>query len=270
MKKIEFKNVSLGYNDKTNIVKNVNLTIEAGEFVSIIGPNGSGKSTLLFSIFSMVKLNQGTVFYDGKNLKEYSKKELAKKISFVPQISTFADDITVWEFVLFGRHPYTSVFFSDKKEDEIKVTDALEKVGLLEFKDHNVAELSGGQKQRALIALALAQDTEVIVLDEPTNHLDIKAQLQIIHLLHELNHKLKKTIILVIHDINHGLKFADKVVIMKDGEVKLIGKTNDIVNEQSIEEIFGVIPKIVKSDDKKIIYDYWIKGLEELQKYHKE
>ncbi len=267
-KKFEFKNVSLGYSKKINIVKNINLSINEGDFVSIIGPNGSGKSTLLFGIFSMIKLNSGEIFYNNKNIKEFSNKELAKKISFVPQMSSFPDDVTLWEFVSFGRHPYGNVFSSNKDEDKKIIKESIEKVDLTNFENNYISELSGGQKQRALIGLALAQDTETIILDEPTNHLDIKSQLEIIHLLHDLNHRFKKTIILVIHDINHGLKFADKVVIMKDGEIKLDGETNKIINEEAIESIFGVTPLITKSHNKKIIYDYWIKNLKSIESYN--
>ncbi|MGL5591175.1 MAG: ABC transporter ATP-binding protein [Mycoplasmoidaceae bacterium] len=267
MEKIVFKNVCLGYTKDTNIIKDVSLSIKQGDFVSIIGVNGSGKSTLLFALFSMVNLNSGEIFYDGVNLKTLSRKHISRKIAFVPQLSTFPEDVTLWEFVQLGRHPYNSLFFSSKKEDDIKIKHALESVGLYHLKNEYIDQLSGGQRQRALIALTIAQDTETIVLDEPTNHLDIKAQLEIMHLLHDLNHKLNKTIIIVIHDINHGLKFSDKVVIMKDGKVALEGKTNDIITKDSIEDIFGVTPKIIKSHNKKIIYDYWIKDLKSPNDY---
>ena len=267
MEKIVFKNVCLGYTKDINVVDDASFSIKKGDFVSIIGVNGSGKSTLLFAFFSMVNQNSGEIFYDGLDLKSFSKKDISKKIAFVPQLSTFPEDVTLWEFVQLGRHPYNSLFFSNKKDDEIKIRYALDSVGLSNLENKDIDELSGGQKQRALIALAIAQDTETIVLDEPTNHLDIKAQLEIMHLLHDLNHKMNKTIIIVIHDINHGLKFSDKVIVMKDGKVALDGKTNDIITEKSIEEIFGVIPKIIKSHNKKIIYDYWIKDLKSPNAY---
>lgn len=268
MEKIVFKNVCLGYTKDINVVDDASFSIKKGDFVSIIGVNGSGKSTLLFAFFSMVNQNSGEIFYDGLDLKSFSKKDISKKIAFVPQLSTFPEDVTLWEFVQLGRHPYNSLFFSNKKDDEVKIRYALDSVGLSNLENKDIDELSGGQKQRALIALAIAQDTETIVLDEPTNHLDIKAQLEIMHLLHDLNHKMNKTIIIVIHDINHGLKFSDKVIVMKDGKVALDGKTNDIITEKSIEEIFGVIPKIIKSHNKKIIYDYWIKDLKSPNEYH--
>ena len=148
-------------------------------------------------------------------------------------------------------------FFNSKSYIKIKKNKIFKK-----------SELSGGQKQRALIALAIAQDTETIVSYEPTNHLDIKAQLAIMHLLHDLNHNMNRTIITVIHDINHALKFSDTVIVMKAEKVALHVTTYYIKIDISIEEIFGVKPKIIKSHKKKIFYDYWIKDLKSPNEYH--
>lgn len=267
---LKFDNVSVGYSKKSNIVKDFTTEIKKGCFVSIIGQNGSGKSTILKSIFGLVVQNQGDIFYEGKNIKEYRKKELAKHISFVPQIATFPADVTVKEFVEMGRFPYGNILTRNKSRDDEMVLDAIREVNLQGFENKFISELSGGQQQRALIALALAQDTETIILDEPTNHLDIKMQLEIMSTLHELNHKTKKTIIVVVHDINHGLRFSDKVIIMKDGMKLVEGRTNDIINESNVEVAFGVTPKIMESDGKKIIYDYWVNELPKLGENHQD
>ncbi len=280
---LEFKNVSVGYDKKNNIVNDFSTNIEKGSFVSILGQNGSGKSTILKSIFGLADVNQGEIIYDGirvnklfksekdskKEIKVYKKKELAQKVAFVPQIASFPTDITVKEFVEMGRFPYGSLFTRNKTLDDEIVIQSLKDVDLLEYKDHYICELSGGQQQRALIALALSQETETIVLDEPTNHLDIKMQLEIMYKLHELNHKTNKTIIVVVHDINHGLRFSDKVIIMKDGKKLIEGKTNDIINEKNIEQAFGVKPKLMNSDGQKLIYDYWVEGLSKVSQTHK-
>lgn len=199
----------------------------------------------------------------------YLAKEYSKHVSFVPQITNFPSEITVEEFVMMGRYPHNKVLnFVSKEEDIQKVHQALDNVNLLEMKDKYIDDLSGGQKQRAIIALALAQDTETILLDEPTNHLDIRHQLEIIHLLHDLNHKLKKTIILVIHDINHGMKFSDKIVIMNHGQAIEYGPTNNVINKEIIKDVFGVDANVALSQNKKIITDYWIEDLELLKDYH--
>ncbi|MEG2974414.1 MAG: ABC transporter ATP-binding protein, partial [Malacoplasma sp.] len=205
---IKFDKVSIGYIKNQKILKDFSLEIKKGDFVSIIGPNASGKSTIIKSLIKLIKPIEGTIQYEGKNIFDYKPKNYSKLVAYVPQISDFPDDITVYNFVSMGRYPHNSFFYSDEKENKRIVDWAIEKVDLKGLSDQYLSELSGGQKQRALIALALAQDTETILLDEPTNHLDIKYQLEIIHLLHDLNHTHNKTIILVIHDINHGIKFA--------------------------------------------------------------
>lgn len=199
-----------------------------------------------------------------------SSKDFAKKVAFVPQMTSFPSDVTLYEFVAIGRYPHNNIYKKKYVNDDKFIMNAIKNVNLEEFKDKFVEDLSGGQKQRAVIALALCQDTETILLDEPTNHLDIRHQLEIIHLLHDLNHKLKKTIILVIHDINHGMKFSDKIVIMKNGQILSQGETNKVVNKKIIKEVFGVDANVELSDEKKIITDYWIDNLDKISDYHKE
>lgn len=255
---IEFNNVTIGYSKKKIIVNNFSTNIHKGEFVSIIGPNGSGKSTVLKAIFNLANIYKGEIKLFNKNIKDYHKKQLAKHISFVPQITNFPSDVTVYEFVMMGRFPYGNAISSDKLNDKQIVLDAINKVGLSGLEHEYINNLSGGQQQRALIALSLAQDTQIIVLDEPTNHLDIKMQLEVMDILKKLNNTSFKTIIMVVHDINHGLKFSDKVIVMKDGNKYIEGKTNEIINNDLIKKIFGVNSEIDISENKKIIKDFWL------------
>lgn len=263
-------NVSLGYNKHTKIIDNINLEIKKGEFVSIIGPNASGKSTIIKALTKLIKPLDGVIEYSGKNIYDYKSKDFSKKIAYVPQITEFPDDITVYDFVSMGRYPHNSFFYSNEKKNKEIINLALEQVNLKNMSFNYLNELSGGQKQRALIALALAQDTETIVLDEPTNHLDIKYQLEIIHLLHDLNHTQNKTIILVIHDINHGIKFANKVIIVNEGKIYKADYPNKVISVNSIKHVFGVNAKIGLSNGKKIIFDYWIDSLKQLESYDKK
>lgn len=249
-------NVSLGYDKHKKIIKNINLEIRKGEFVSIIGPNASGKTTIIKSLTKLIKPLEGQIQYQEQNIFDYKSKEYSKRVAYVPQITEFPDDITIYDFVSMGRYPHNSFFFSNEKKNREIISLALEQVNLKDMAHNYLNELSGGQKQRALIALALAQDTETIVLDEPTNHLDIKYQLEIIHLLHDLNHTHNKTIILVIHDINHGIKFANKVIIVNEGEIYSVGCPNKVISINSIKKVFGVNAKIGLSNGKKIIFDY--------------
>lgn len=267
MKLFEIKNLSLAYDKKNKIVDNISFDVEEGEFISIIGPNASGKSTLIRSIAKILKPISGSIKYKGKDIHKYKSKEYAKMVSYVPQIAEFPSDITVYEFVKMGRFPYSQLFTNNSKIDKEKIEDAIKQVNLVDYKDTFLSDLSGGQKQRAIIALALAQDTETIVLDEPTNHLDIKHQLEIIHLLHDLNHTYKKTIIMVIHDINHGIKFADKIIVMNNGLIYSQGQTNQVINKNLLKNVFGVSAQIILSENRKIISDYWIDGLARLSEY---
>lgn len=227
------------------------------------------KINILYKFSKIFKFSDDDILYSFEK-PYFSSKEFSRHVSFIPQITNFPSDITVYEFVKMGRYPYSKMLISNKKIDDQKIIDALKSVNLYDLKDKYLENLSGGQKQRAVIALALAQDTKTILLDEPTNHLDIKHQLEIIHLLHDLNHNLKKTIILVIHDINHGMKFSDKIIIMNNGQIIDYGPTNKIVNKKIIKEVFGVDAKVELSQNKKIITDYWIENLNLLDKYHKK
>lgn len=255
---IEFKNVSIGYKKNKNVIYDFSTNIKDGEFVSIIGPNGSGKSTILKSLFNLVDIKSGEIKIHGKNLKQFKKKELAKNISFVPQITNFPVDVTIYEFVSMGRYPYGNAISSDKYNDNKIILDAIKQVGLEGLEHEYVNNLSGGQQQRALIALSLAQDTKIIVLDEPTNHLDIKMQLEVMAILEKLNNEKNKTVIMVVHDINHGLKFSDKVIVMKNGKKVIEGKTNEIIDNNLIKNVFDVNSEISESSNKKIIKDYWL------------
>lgn len=253
---LRFIDVSAGYG-KQDIIKNINLEIKEGEFVSIIGPNGNGKSTLLLALLKIIKISTGKIIFKDNDIFDYKNKELSKQISYVPQINAYPEDVTVYEFVKMGRFPWNNTFFSEHETNEKKILNAIKTVNLEDQTHQYISNLSGGQKQKALIAMSLAQDTNLIVLDEPTNHLDIKSQLEIVHLLHELNHKLNKTIIMVIHDINHALRFSDKLIFFKNGEIKIQGKKSDVVNKENIMNIFEVEPIFIENNNKKIIADYW-------------
>ncbi|GAA5414722.1 ABC transporter ATP-binding protein [Ureaplasma ceti] len=182
--------------------------------------------------------------------KVYGSKKLGAEISYVPQISNFPESTTIYEFVKMGRFPHSNALginTNKKKEKEI-IDGVLKQVGIYEFRNEDINGVSGGQRQKALIAMSLAQQTDTIILDEPTNHLDIKAQLEIMSLLHRLHHELHKSIILVIHDINVGIKYASTLFIMKDGKLLAKGKPKDIINSEILLEAFG-INAVVKTED---------------------
>lgn len=254
---LESKKLTLGYSDKI-VLKDIDVEIEKGKITALIGANGCGKSTFLKAISRILTPKKGEVLLKGENIFNIPTKEVAKKMAMLPQNTSAPEDLTIYELVKQGRYPYHSLLSSWKKQDEEIVQEALISMGLLEVKDEKLGKLSGGQLQRAWIALALAQNTEYLLLDEPTNHLDIKYQLEILYLLKELNEKEKRTIIIVLHDINHALKFAHNIIAFKDGKIFAKGNKDKIVNENLIEEVFGVKSSIIFSPlgDSRICIPY--------------
>lgn len=203
---IETKSLTLGYGDSI-IINELDIAIPKGEITVFIGGNGCGKSTLLRSIARLLKPESGSVLLDGKDVAKLPTKEVAKKLSILPQSPVAPEGLTVLQLVKQGRFPYQSWLKQWSEKDEEIVMNALKVTGMEEFKDRHVDELSGGQRQRAWIAMTLAQDTDIILLDEPTTYLDLTHQIEILDLLFELNEKEKRTIIMVLHDINLACRY---------------------------------------------------------------
>ncbi len=243
---IKANNLKLCYDEKI-ILDDINLDIEKGKITALIGSNGCGKSTLIKAIARILSPKSGTVLMEDKDLLKMQSKEVSRLLAMLPQSSTAPDDLTIYDLVKQGRYPYHTLLSFWSKKDESIVLKSIEKMGLIDDKDKTLGNLSGGQRQRAWIALALTQDTEIILLDEPTNHLDIKYQLEILNILKELNEKENRTIVLVIHDINHALKYAHNIVALKDGNIFAQGPKEDVVDENLIESVFGVSCKLIDS-----------------------
>ncbi|GAA0068497.1 ABC transporter ATP-binding protein [Clostridium sardiniense] len=243
---IKANNLKLCYDEKI-ILDDINLDIEKGKITALIGSNGCGKSTLIKAIARILSPKSGTVLMEDKDLLKMQSKEVSKLLAMLPQSSTAPDDLTIYDLVKQGRYPYHTLLSFWSKKDESIVLNSIKKMGLIDDKDKTLGNLSGGQRQRAWIALALTQDTEIILLDEPTNHLDIKYQLEILNILKELNEKENRTIVLVIHDINHALKYAHNIVALKDGNIFAQGPKEDIIDENLIKNVFGVNCKLIDS-----------------------
>lgn len=243
---LNIKNLVLGYEDKI-IVNNIDLSIPKGEITILIGANGCGKSTLLSGMSRLLTPKDGNVYLDGISIHDYKPKELAKRLAILPQGPTAPEGITVKELCYFGRNPYKNLFGSRTKEDDDKVDWAIEVTGLKEFANRQLDSLSGGQRQRAWIAMALTQDTEVLLLDEPTTYLDLAYQIEILELLKDLNKKTNKTIVIVIHELNQAARYADNLVCMKKGSIYSQGKVETVFTENMLKDVFGV-DSIVMTD----------------------
>lgn len=198
------------------------------------------------------------------NWKLYShfhSKKFGTQVAYVPQLLDFPENTTVYDFVKLGRFPHSNLLgvnYEIEKENEI-IMKALKDVGLENLSNAQLSELSGGQKQKALIGLALAQETDTIILDEPTNHLDIKSQLEIMELLNHFHKEHNKTIIMIIHDINMGIKYANRTMLMKNGEIVSLGSVKDVVTKENIKLAFDVDIDILENDEGIKITEFWIK-----------
>ena len=236
---IEIKNLSFNYTPNKTIFSNLNLTIKKGEITTLLGKNGCGKSTLIKLLSKNITNYAGNIFLENKELKSYSLKELAKKLSIVYQNNATPQEITVFDMVSFARLPYQNIFFYKKtKEDIEKINFALKETDLIEYKNTIVSELSGGQLQRVYIAMCLAQDTEIIILDEPTTFLDIKYQKSIMKLVKRLNQELHLTIIMVLHDINQAITYSDNIVALLDGKIIKNDKAHTLLDEELLNKIY--------------------------------
>ena len=247
MIKLKLENFSTGYKNKI-IIDSINLSINEGEWLGIIGANGSGKSTLIKGICRIIKPQNGKVFLRGKDINNLSNKSISQQISFLPQGINSNLSISVSDLVALGRSPYKNFWdFNLTKNDKSIIEESLKLVEILELKDCLLSEISGGQRQRAFLALALAQETEIIVLDEPTNFLDINHQIKFLQILKDLQLKRNLTIITVLHDLNLCARFSDQIAALKNGLLIKVGEPKDILNKNIIKNIFDINVLISKT-----------------------
>ncbi|WP_434284279.1 ABC transporter ATP-binding protein [Clostridium botulinum] len=244
MKSIETKNLDIAYED-TLIVKELNMQIPKGKITSIIGANGCGKSTILKAVGRILKPKNGLVHLSGQDISKLSTKEIAKKMAILPQNPTAPSGLTVSELVAYGRFPHQKGFGNLTKEDKKIVKWALDATKLSEFERREVDTLSGGQRQRVWIAMALAQQTDLILLDEPTTYLDLAHQLEVLKLLYELNRNQKCTIVMVLHDLNLAARFSDHIIAIQKGAIIKYGNPEEVMTPEVLRKTFNINADIV-------------------------
>lgn len=256
---IRTHNLQVNYDEKI-IIPSLNLEIPENKVSILIGPNGCGKSTLLKSIMRIIPIKKGKIFLNDKDMKSLSQREIANKISILPQTPIIPDGIDVKNLISYGRFPHKKSLSGLNKEDYEIINWAMEKTGILNIKDCIVSELSGGQRQRVWISLALAQKTDTIILDEPTTYLDMAHQLEVLELLQELNRNNKTTIIMVIHELNHATKFADNIIGMKKGDIVFQGNPSDVITKENLRLLYEIDATLIKNEEKgyPICMDYSI------------
>lgn len=257
MAKIEAVDIAAGY-PKKQIIDALSVKIPEGKITSLIGPNGSGKSTLLKSFTRILPVKKGKIIVDDSEISTYSSKELAQKIALLAQSSDHPLGMTVEEIVSYCRYPYQKPFSGLTVEDQEAIQWALEATSLDTLKTREIATLSGGQAQRVWIAMALAQETDILILDEPITFLDPAHQLEILHLLEEINRVKQTTILMSIHDINHASRFSDYLLGLKAGQLLVEGSPKEVITKEWMREIFEIDAQIVHlpDSDKPVFLTY--------------
>ncbi|MEU7647353.1 ABC transporter ATP-binding protein [Streptomyces huasconensis] len=233
------RELTLAYEDRT-VVDRLDLAIPDGEVTVIVGPNACGKSTTLRALGRLLRPRSGAVLLDGEALAKLPTKKIAQQIGLLPQTPVAPEAITVADLVARGRQPHQHWWQQWSDEDEKAVTEAMERTHVAALAERPVDELSGGQRQRVWIAMALAQDTGLLLLDEPTTYLDISHQVEVLDLVRRLNHDRGRTVVVVLHDLNQAARYADHLVAMKSGEIVAEGPPSKIVTEELVREVFGL------------------------------
>ena len=240
---IDVNNLSLTYDGSNIIIQGLDMTIHEKSITALVGPNGCGKSTLLRGISRLLKPTTGTVHLEGQRIHAMKARDLAKQLGILPQSPTAPEGLTVHELVTQGRYPHQSWFQQWSREDERIVQEALQITNLTMMADRPVDTLSGGQRQRAWIAMALAQQTQVLLLDEPTTYLDMAYQMDVLDLLDDLNEQ-GRTIVMVLHDLNHAARYADHIVALRGGQIVVQGSPEQVMTAENIRQVFGLHAQI--------------------------
>lgn len=238
------RELTLAYEDRT-VVDGLDLEIPDGEVTVIVGPNACGKSTLLRALGRLLRPRGGAVLLDGTDLARIPTKKIAQSVGLLPQTPVAPEAITVADLVSRGRQPHQRWWQQWSEEDERAVTDAMERTDVTALADRPVDELSGGQRQRVWIAMALAQETDLLLLDEPTTYLDISHQVEVLDLVRQLNHERGRTVVAVLHDLNQAARYADHLIAMKGGGIVARGRPGDIVTADLVHEVFGLDSVVV-------------------------
>ncbi|NKL38646.1 ATP-binding cassette domain-containing protein [Rhizobium leguminosarum bv. viciae] len=231
--------ISAGYGRQV-VVDGISLAVPEGKMTVLVGPNGSGKSTLLSVMARLLKPLAGTICLDGKELHRMPTREVARRLGLLPQSPLLPEGLTVYDLVSRGRYPHQGFLRQWTDADEAAVEQALDVTDTLDFAARPVDSLSGGQRQRCWIAMALAQQTPVILLDEPTTFLDLHYQVEVLDLLRHLTRNHGRTIVAVLHDLNFALQYADRVVFLKDGAIRFVAENPRDCTADLIRNVFNV------------------------------
>lgn len=243
---VELKDLSWSYNGRS-VVSGIDLKIEKGSFTGIVGPNGAGKTTLLKLMLKLLSPEKDTVFIFNRDISKYSRKDLAKKISYVPQTINVDFSFSVQQIVSMGRNPHSGLFSGDPARDAEIVNNAMRETEVEALGNKDIGSISGGELQRVIIARALAQEPDILALDEPTSHLDLNHQIRILSLVRSLSKKKGITVIAVLHDFNHALEYCTSLVLMNKGKIEAFGNPEAVITPDRMKKIYSLNIRIEKN-----------------------
>ncbi|MEX1308027.1 MAG: ABC transporter ATP-binding protein [Eubacteriales bacterium] len=258
MSLIEIKNVSYSYDKRNKAVDDVSLCVEKGEFFGIIGPNGSGKTTLLKCISGYLAPHQGQVLIGGRDVKDFSAKEIAKTMALVQQHASLEYDFSVQDIVLTGRNPHLKRMQTESEADYRIARESMERAEILHLKDRLVTELSGGEWQRMILARALAQQASIMLLDEPVSGLDIRHQVAFLKSAKFLSQTEGFSVVCILHDLNLAQQYCDRIALLNEGKLHSLGSPKSVLTQNDLQAVYGIGVNLIKTKGETFV----------LPKYH--
>jgi iron complex transport system ATP-binding protein len=240
---LQARNVDFSYYDGL-VLRDVSLTLERGELVGLLGPNGSGKTTLLKVLSGLLPPKRGRVFLDGQNVRRLKRRQIARCVAVVPQELDMPFGFTAYEMVMLGRTPHVRQLVGAGRRDRHAVAEKMRLTATWELAGRPFDELSGGEQQRVIVAMALAQEPEVLLLDEPVVHLDISHQIEILELIKELNRRCDLTVLATMHDLNLAALYFDRLILLDRGQVVATGTPAQVLHEERIRQVFGTAVRV--------------------------
>jgi iron complex transport system ATP-binding protein len=242
---LRVEQLDAGYG-KTMILNDINLTVAAAKITSIIGPNGCGKSTLLKTMGRITPQWRGKVYLHGKDLSRLPTLQIARHLALLPQHPLAPPELKGEELVAFGRFPHHKKLSRLSAQDKEAIAWAMELTQVTSLRGRPIGSLSGGERQRIWLAMALAQETEILLMDEPTTYLDIAQQLEMLKIVRRLNQERHCTVLMVLHDINHAARFSDEIVAMKQGKIIATGPPPMTITQEVLQSVFQIEARVLK------------------------
>jgi iron complex transport system ATP-binding protein len=236
---LEIKSLSVSYGTRA-VLHEISFELPTGNILAVIGPNGAGKTTLVRAISGIIPVQNGQILVDGRNINQLSAPERARRIAVVPQARLLPPAFTAWETVLLGRTPHLNWLGQTSPRDEAIVRQVMERTSTLDLAERPVGELSGGEQQRLLLARALAQAAPILLMDEPTSHLDLQFQFSLLEEVRSLARQDHLAVLVVLHDLNLVARYADRVALLVEGNLRALGSTSEVLTEQVLSEAYHV------------------------------